>query len=312
MDLHQLELFLAVMDSPSMTRAAEKVHLSPGAVSLQLHNLAEELHTELFVRRGKHLIPTPAALRLAERAKELVKLMGHIQQEFEADATKDMRPFHFATGVTTLIYQLGRPLRQLRSRFPNAEIRVTVSVTEEMVAGLLDRRFDLALITLPVPEDNLELIPLFDEELLVVRPSVKKTASSHIGTLRAAELENAPFLLYPKRSNVRRAIDEIFREIGVQPNVRMEADDTEAIKRLVESGFGYSILPEHALRGRSHFFQKFRVEGHRLTRKLALAMVRTESPRKLTQSIANFLRDTLTEQERGSLPYLPPKAVGKS
>jgi len=312
MDVHQLELFLAVMDSPSMTRAAEKVHLSPGAVSLQLHNLAEELHTELFVRRGKHLIPTPAALRLAERAKELVKLMGHIQQEFQSDITKDTRPFHFATGVTTLIYQLGRPLRQLRSRFPNAEIRVTVGVTEEMVAGLHERRFDLALITLPVPEDNLQIIPLFDEELLVVRPSLKKTASSHIGTLRPAELGSVPFLLYPKRSNVRRAIDEILKEIGVQPNVRMEADDTEAIKRLVESGFGYSILPEHALRGRSHFFQKFRVEGHRLTRKLALAMVSTESPRKLTEAIANFLRDALTVQEQSSPPQALRKAASKS
>ncbi len=297
MDVHQLKLFLAVMDSPSMTRAAEKVHLSPGAVSLQLHNLADELHTELFVRRGKRLIPTPAALRLAERAKEIVKLMGHIQQEFENDVTKDMRPFHFATGVTTLIYQLGRPLRQLRARFPNAEIRITVGVTEEMVSGLLDRRFDLALISLPVPEDNLQIIPLFDEELLIVRPSVKKTASSHIGSLQPAELASASFLLYPKRSNVRRVIDGFLKEIGVQPNVQMEADDTEAIKRLVESGFGYSILPEHALRGRSHFFQKFRVEGHRLTRKLALAMVRTDSPRQLTESISNFLRAALLEQK---------------
>ncbi len=297
MDVHQLELFLAVMDSPSMTRAAEKIHLSPGAVSLQLHNLADELHTELFVRRGKRLIPTPAALRLAERAKEVVKLMGHIQQEFENDVTKDMRPFHFATGVTTLIYQLGRPLRQLRARFPQAEIRITVGVTEEMVAGLLDRRFDLALISLPVPEDNLQIIPLFDEELLIIRPSMKKTATSHIGSLRPAELENVPFLLYPKRSNVRRVIDGFFKEIGVQPKAQMEADDTEAIKRLVESGFGYSILPEHALRGRSHFFQKFRVEGRRLTRELALAMVRTDSPRKLTESIANFLREALLEQK---------------
>ena len=280
-----------------MTRAAERVHLSPGAVSLQLHNLAEELHTELFVRRGKRLVPTPAALRLAERAKEVVKLMGHIQQEFENDVTKDRRPFHFATGVTTLIYQLGRPLRQLRTRFPNAEIRVTVGVTEEMVAGLHDRRFDLALISLPIPEDNLQIIPLFDEELLFVRPSAKKAASSHISSVRPAEVANAPFLLYPKRSNVRRVIDGFFREIGVQPYVEMEAEDTEGIKRLVESGFGYSILPEHALRGRSHFFQKFRIEGHRLTRKLALANIRTENPRKLTESIAEFLRAALVEQK---------------
>ena len=192
MDIHQLELFLAVMDSPSMTRAAEKIHLSPGAVSLQLHNLAGELHTELFVRRGKKLVATPAALRLAEHAKEVVKMMGRIQQLFENDLTKDVLPFHFATGVTTLIYQLGGPLRQLRKRFPNAEIRVTVGVTEEMVAGLLDRRFDLALISLPVSETKLRLIPLFDEELLIVRPSANKVGSSHVGSMQASEARGRP------------------------------------------------------------------------------------------------------------------------
>ena len=295
MDVHQLELFLAVMNSPSMTRAAEKIHLSPGAVSLQLHKLADELQTELFVRSGNRLIPTPAALRLAELAKQVVTMMGHIQQTFENDLTKDVRPFHFATGVTTLIHQLGGPLRQLRKRYPNAEIRVTVGVTEEMVAGLLDRRFDLALISLPVSEANLKIIPLFDEELLVVRPSSNKVGSGHIGSMRASDLAGVPFLLYPKRSNVRLVIDRFFSELGVTPQVLMEADDTEAIKRLVESGFGYSILPEHALRGRSHFFQKFRISGHRLTRSLALAMAQTECPRKLTESIANFLRDTLVE-----------------
>src|SRR5216683_7698243 len=200
MDIHQLELFLAVMDSPSMTRAAEKIHLSPGAVSLQLHKLADELHTELFVRRGKRLIPTPAALRLTELAKQVVKMMGHIQQAFENDLTRDVRPFHFATGVTTLIHQLGGPPRQLRKRYPNAEVRVTVGVTEEMVAGLLDRRFDLALISLPVAEDDLNIIPLFDEELLIVRPSANKRGSGHVSSLRASELNGVPFLLYPRRS----------------------------------------------------------------------------------------------------------------
>src|SRR5437660_8161302 len=150
MDIHQLRLFLAVMESSRMTSAAEKVHLSPCAVSLQLHNLADELHTELFVRSGKRLIPTPAASRLGEHAKDLVKRMEQIQQEFENELSKDVRPFHFATGVTTLIYQLGRPLRQLRKQYPNAQIRVTVGVTEEIVAGLHDRRFDLGLISYAV------------------------------------------------------------------------------------------------------------------------------------------------------------------
>ena len=294
MDIHQLELFLAVMESPSMTRAAEKVFLSPGAVSLQLHNLADELHTELFVRSGKRLIPTPAAVRLAEHAKDLIKRMGQIKQEFENDLATDNRPFHFATGVTTLIYQLGKPLRQLRKQYPKAEIRVSVNVTEETVAGLHDRRFDLGLISLPVPEENLKIIPLFDEELMIVRPSSSKVRGHQTGSVRVAELTRVPFLLYPRGTVLRVLIDHFFKDIGVSPKVVMEAEDTEAVKRLVESGFGYSILPEHALRRRTGFFQTFRVDGHPITRSLALAMVQTDYPRKLTVSIAESLRTMLT------------------
>jgi DNA-binding transcriptional LysR family regulator len=293
MDIYQLELFLAVVNSPSMTRAAEKVHLSPGAVSLQLRNLAEELHTELFVRNGKKLMPTPAALRLAERAKEMVSLRDQLKQEFETDINKDTRPFNFATGVTTLIYQLGKPLRQLRKQYPNVEIRVTVSTTEETIAGLHSRRFDLGLVSLPVPEDDLKITPLFDEELLIVRPSAKKVQGGAIGHIRPEELARAAFLLYPKHSVMRMRIDRFFEEIGVTPHVVMEAEDTEAIKGLVESGFGYSVLPEHALRQRTRFFHTYRVNGNRINRTLALAMVRTEYPRKLTLSIADSLQKLL-------------------
>ncbi len=294
MDIHQLELFLAVMDSPSMTRAAEKVFLSPGAVSLQLHNLADELHAELFVRSGKRLIPTPAAFRLAEHAKNLVQLTSQIKQEFENDLARDTRIFQFATGVTTLIYQLGKPLRQLRKQYPKAEIRVSVSVTEETIRGLHDRRFDLGLISLPVPEENLKIIPLFDEELLIVGPATGKSRRGHISPIRPAELARVPFLLYPRGTVLRVLIDRFFKDIGVTPRVVMEAEDTEAIKRLVESGFGYSMLPEHALRRRSQFCHAFRVDGHPVVRGLALAMVKTEYPRKLTVSIAESLRALLT------------------
>jgi DNA-binding transcriptional LysR family regulator len=295
MDVHQLEVFLAVMETSSMTRAAEKVHLSPGAVSLQLHNLAIEVQAELFVRNGKRLVPTPSAMRLAEHGRTVVKLMRQIIEEFERDTAKDARPFQFATGVTTLVYQLGGPLRQLRNQYPNADIRVTVGVTEQIVAGLLDRRFDLGLISLPVTEDNLRIIPLFDEELLLIRPSAKSVRGSRIQSMRVSDLSNAPFLLYPKRSNVRKVIDQFFRELNVVPRVVMEADDTEAIKRLVECGFGFSILPEHALHEQNRFFETFRIEGHHLTRSLALAMARAEYPRKLTESIAEFLRTQLAQ-----------------
>jgi DNA-binding transcriptional LysR family regulator len=289
MEIRQLELFLAVIDCNSVTRAAEKACVSPGAISMQLRSLANELHTDLFARSGKHLVPTPAALRLAEHARLVVRLMRDLEFEFDASAATDSRPFHFATGATTLIHRLGQPLQLLRERYPETPIHITVSATEEMVAGLLSRRFDLALITLPFPTDNLIVTHLFDEELLIVQRSEKPVSGWRVGQIRAEHLNDAPFLLYPGRSNMRSIIDGFFADIGVKPRVVMEADDTAAIRRLVESGYGYSILPEFAVRDQPGNLRIFRVAGHTMMRQQALATVRTEHPRALTLSIAKFL-----------------------
>jgi len=309
MDIRQIEIFLAVMEYGSVTRAAEHVYLSPGAVSLQLQHLAIELHAELFVRSGKRFLPTPAAERLADLAKVVVSQMRAIQQEFAKDPSLDVRPFHLATGATTLIHRLGRPLRLLRRQYPHCQIQVTVSPTEEMVAGLLDRRFDLAVISLPFEEPNLEFLPLFEEELLIIRPSTKPSRSAKIRDISPEELASAGFILYPRRSNMRAIIEAFFRDLGITPQVTMEADDTEVIKKLVETGFGHSILPQSALQDRPRFFEIFRVRGRRIVRNQALAMVKSEYPRALTVSIAKFLQSTLASAPGASNLHLlqPPR-----
>lgn len=293
MDLHQLELFLAVMDTASVTGAATRMHLSPGAVSLQMQNLAANLHTELFVREGKRLRPTAAARRLAEMARDLVAQAQRIQNEFDTCAGEDVRPFHLATGATTLIYRLGQPLRQLRKLHPGAQFHITVCATEEMIAGLLGRQFDLALISLPVDQPQLKFIPLYEEELLFLRPSGTRVQGWHVGQLDPRECDNMPFVLYPKRSNMRTMIDQLFLECGVKPKTVLEAEDTETIKTLVSSGFGWSVLPEFALHRQPRFFQVFRLKARRLARQQALALNRTGFPRPLTESVARFLQQSL-------------------
>jgi DNA-binding transcriptional LysR family regulator len=295
MDVRQLELFLAVMECSSVTGAAEKVHLSPGAISLQLHNLAADLHTDLFVKSGRHLLPTPAAFRLAELARTAVRQVRQIEREFLNNPLTDNRPFHFATGATTLIHRLGRPLRLLRKKFPKTPFMITVAATEEMVAGLQEHRFDLALISLPFPSENLKILPLFDEELLILRPSPSRVRGWHIGSIRPEEFASAPFILYPRRSNMRTIIERFFAELNIKPKVIMEADDTEAMRHLVETGFGHSILPEFALRGQPRFFQMYRVPEKRLARQQVLASPLSEHGRALTESIAAFLHAALLE-----------------
>src|SRR6266481_5029953 len=258
MNVRQLEILNAVVASPTLTQAARSLQLSPGAVSLQLQALSSELGVELFVRSGKKLVPTPLTLRLAEQARNVLGQMERIKREFSHVATEDARPFHFATGATTLIYRLGRPLRALRKRYPTLDLHVTVAATEEIAAGLLSRQFDLGLISLPFTHKDLHITPLFDEELVLLRPSSKSVRGNQMGAIKPSDLIDKPFLFYPPQSNMRTIIDHFFHELGVQPKVVMEAADTEAIKRMVESGFGYSILPEHALKQSSRFYQTFR------------------------------------------------------
>ncbi len=299
MDLRQLEVFLAVMEHSTVTRTAGILRVSPGAVSLQLKALGEELKTPLFVRSGKRIVPTPHAFRFAEHAREVMRKMGEIRRDFVDAPAEDSRPFHFASGATTLIYRLGGPLRSLRRKFPHAALHITVGPTERIVEGLRDRKFDLGLISLPWAQHDLTIMPLYQEELLIIRPSQEVTTDTSIGTIQAKEMGSSPFLLYPQGSNMRAIMERYFRDIGISPRVIMEADDTEVIKRLVESGFGYSILPQYALGGRGHRFQKLRFAGKRLVRQQALAMPKMEYPRSLTVQVAEFLRAALSEKHSG-------------
>src|SRR5215467_408397 len=296
MDARQLEIFLAVLDSPTMTNAAERVHLSTAAVSVQMRALADELKTDLFLRSGKRLVPTPAARRLELQARSVVNEIRSIKESFDSqDAVQDSRPFHFATGATTLIYRLGEPLRSLRAKFPNLDLRITVLATEEMAAGVLAGEFDLALISLPFSHPQLRIIPLFEEELLALRPSETEREGSRIGTVRPREFNDAALVLFPPHSNMRKIIDGFFRDLDVAPRVIMEAADTEVIKCMVEAGFGYSVLPAYALINSRGFFETLRMTGHRLVRKQALATSIRSHTRPLTAAVTDFLKRALDQ-----------------
>ncbi len=293
MEIYQLELFLAVVSAGSLTQAAKDRGLSAGAVSQQLQKLSADIGASLFVKAGRGLLLTPEGEQFAERARHLLNEVAELRHSFSGNADQDTSPFHFATGATTLIHGLSRPLRALRRRYRQAQIRVTVANTEEMVEGLLKRRFDLALISLPIEDDRLNITPLYEEELLLLRNSDKPLNGWRVGTIKPEDLNSEPFLLYPPDSNMRQLINQHFHSLGVNPHVSMEAADTEVILRMVEAGFGQSILPEYALRRSPRYFKVMRVEGARLFRRQALASLRSAYSRPLTHAISKLLQSSL-------------------
>ena len=133
-----------------------------------------------------------------------------------------------------------------------------IGVTEGIVSGLERKEIDIGIVSLPVVSPNLQVIPLFKEEMLFLIST--RLAKRYGKSITLKELSNVPLILYPKDANTRFIIDRMAQSHGISLQVIMELDNTEAIKKLVEAGFGGSILPEKALR-KSALFRTLKIQG---------------------------------------------------
>lgn len=296
MEIYQLELFLAVAQTGNLTRAAQDRGMSPAALSQQLSRLSSELGVALFEKNGRGIRLTSQGEAAFARARRVLDEVEGLRSSIGGGAERDRQPFHLATGATTLIHALQPALKGLKSLYPEAQIHVTVANTEEMVPGLVSGRFDLAIISLPLAEERIVARPLYDEELLLLRPSRKPLKGWGVGEIGVEELGEEPFLLYQPGSNMRELIDRRLHELGYVPKVTTEASDTEVLVRLVEAGYGQSILPEYALRRTPRNFRVYRLRGVKIVRHQAIAMARGRQTRQLREAVANYLAAVLSSE----------------
>ncbi len=283
------------MSTLSMTEAAKRVYLSPAAVSLQMKRLSDELGADLFTRVGNKLVPTSAARRMHQHLGALMDMVHTIREDFPQEAVCDSRPFVLGTGPTTLIYQLREPLSHLRKQFPRNEILVHVAPTQDIIYELEWKQIDLGIVSLPVDAPSVRITPLFKEEMLALLNA--RAAQKYGKSISVKDLADIPMILYSRGSSTRTLIDAMMQKHRLSLRVTMEADDTEAIKKLVEAGFGASILPEKALHN-SPLIRRFRIQGEQLYREIAFATPINAHPRRLTTVITDYLRKRLVAQHR--------------
>ena len=275
-----------------MTRAATKLFLSPAAVSLQIGNLSRELGVQLFVRQGKDLSPTPAAAQLGGLTDDLLASLSRILRNFESDPNRDTRPLRLATGITPLVYRLGTPIQRFRQKFPKADLSVQVHSTLNTIRAIQSRLVDIGVVVLHSKTPGVRVIPLYKEKLMLCANPLATRLEGDSASL--TELEKLPFILFSRSTSATRAVlDRRFEQISFQPRTIMELDDTEAIKKLVELGFGVSILPADALRQRSPQLRVLRIEGHAFHREVGIATADTEYPRGLVELFCEILKVNL-------------------
>jgi DNA-binding transcriptional LysR family regulator len=239
MDFDQLHTFLEIVRLKSFSKAAQTCYRTQPAISAQVRQLEQELHTELFERFGSRISLTTAGRLFAEFAEQLMDLRRQAQDAI-AELERDPRgELVIAANEATCIYVLPDVFSQYRERFPAVQLQVVRSYGSHVVEAVMDNSADFGLVQLPVDEKRLQVVDVHRDEIRVIVPARHPLAGRK--TVLPHDLLDY-FLMLPKQGKTRARIDEWLEPVEDDVRISMELDSTEMTKRFVMAGLGVAFL----------------------------------------------------------------------
>jgi DNA-binding transcriptional LysR family regulator len=243
MELRQLAYLVAVAEEGGFTRAAEKLHVAQPGISAQIRQLERELGQPLFDRAGRTVRLTAAGAAVLPHARAALAAVTGARLAVE-ELTGLLRG-HVAVGtVTSLGADTDLPglLAGFHDAHPGVEITLAEDTSDQLLAGLLDGRYDLALAGLagsaPAGIDTLTFV---DAELVAAVAPGDPLARRK--SVPLAELEGLPLILLPHGTGLRAAVEDGCAAAGFRPRVAFEAGNPEVLAALAERGLGVALLP---------------------------------------------------------------------
>lgn len=296
MDLRQLEMFLAVADQASFTRAGQQLHVAQSAVSRKIALLEDELGERLFQRGHGKVYLTSAGQTLLRHARKIFQEMRDATMEVSDIAQLQRGKLRIGAGMIACAYLLPPVLEKFKDLYPRVDLEVVSRSTEALTSQLQNNLLDLGVFTLPIRFPDLEVVRLCSEEMVVVT-SPKHPVLSRKRTLLAKELANHRLIIFGKEAYTRKVLDDFFRDCGIVPQIYMEAENVAVIKPLVRINMGITILPlravqEEARRNELHYL---RIGDYKLSREQGLVFQKSDHlPKGLSELIRLFVEETAT------------------
>lgn len=237
--LRQLKVFEAVARHLSFSRAAEELHLTQPAVSMQVRGLEEDAGLPLTEQIGKKIFLTDAGAELARHARVIAGQLLAAQEALAA--MRGVRGGHLNIGVvSTTKYFAPRLLAAFRARHPGIELSLGVHNREKIVRQLIDNEIDLAIMGRP-PAELDTIGDAFAENLLVIIAAPTHPFAEH-RRIGPDDLNQETFLIREPGSGTRSAMERYFAEEGVTPARTFEMNSNETIKQAVMAGMGIAFL----------------------------------------------------------------------
>lgn len=237
--IRQLQYLVAVADEESWALAAERVGVSPSALSQGLAELERRVGVELFEPQGRRRVLRPSAAPVLDHARHVVALTGDLVDWSERMRSARAGRVRLGLIDVAAVVHFADVVRTFVSERPDVELTVSVAPSGALLRDLEGGVLDLVVCVDP-PHDRarLELDSLLDESLVVVAPP---------GTRIGAARTWGPWVTFPEGSHTRHLIGERLRELGAPIAVAAESHQPDVLAQMARLGLGWTVLPAHGL-----------------------------------------------------------------
>jgi DNA-binding transcriptional LysR family regulator len=246
MDFDQLETFLEVARNLSFSRAAERRFRTQPAISAQIRAMEEEVGAKLLDRTGGKVSITAAGkifLVYVESALEARR--AAMRAVAEADRVPGGE-IVVAANEGSCLHILPEVFSEFKRSYPDVGITVKRSETREVLEAVIDNSADFGVAAMPVTDKRITAVPIHKDELVLITPAGHTLAK--FKEINVTQIADYPLLL-PKMGRTRDSIDRMFEDRDMKPNVSMELDSSELLKRFVSAGVGIGFCPHSTALG---------------------------------------------------------------
>lgn len=242
--LRQLQVFSAVARHLSHSRAAEELHLSQPAVSMQIKQLEQSIGLPLFEQVGKQIHLTEAGREMVQYSRNIAQQLEEMDAVFDEMKGLERGRLNISV-VSTANYFMPQLLAKFIQLHPNIHVSLHVANRDAVIRQLTENVADLAIMGQPPDGFDINAESFLDNPLVVI------AATNHpltkLKSVKFARLAEETFLSREQGSGTRSAMERVFAQHKIQPRISMEMETNEAIKQAVQAGMGLGILSLHSI-----------------------------------------------------------------
>ena len=237
--LNQLQVFLKVVQYESVTKAAEELHLTQPAVSIQLKNFQDQFDVALTEVIGRRIYITAFGREIAAAAEKIieeVQAINYMTLEYKGRLTGRLKISSVSTGKYVMPYFLSDFMKD----HSGVELSIDVTNKKKVIESLEKNEIDFALVSVLPSQMNIEKLDLLQNKLFLVGNSKANITS---GVKSNDAFQDLPLIFREKGSGTRQTMEGFLKSNTVTVNKKMELTSNEAVKQAVLAGLGYSIMP---------------------------------------------------------------------